>query len=257
VAHDDPDHAALRELVSIWTPHASTSSLVYSTGRSLAKYLELRAFAPPMPHPDLLICSVGTEIYRLVPTADDDRTPILVKEWSEFLSHNWDADQCRTIAADVSSHLVLQEASEQRPHKVSFHLDTVDQATAQDVVDRLQSALRAASLDAQVIYSGGRDVDVLPVRAGKGQACAWVLDLMEQGAGRPSVGTLVCGDSGNDRDLFIVPGVVGVAVRNAHPELRAFVEREIGSGNTNILFATRTCAGGIVEALAHFKLFEG
>lgn len=42
--------------------------------------------------------------------------------------------------------------------------------------------------------------------------------------GAPSDGVLVNGDSGNDIELFQVPGVMGTMVSNAHPELREWVE---------------------------------
>ena len=42
--------------------------------------------------------------------------------------------------------------------------------------------------------------------------------------GAPEDGVLVNGDSGNDIELFAVPGVRGTMVSNAHPELREWVE---------------------------------
>lgn len=42
--------------------------------------------------------------------------------------------------------------------------------------------------------------------------------------GAPEEGVLVNGDSGNDIELFEVPGVRGTMVSNAHSELREWVE---------------------------------
>ena len=42
--------------------------------------------------------------------------------------------------------------------------------------------------------------------------------------GEPPEGVLVNGDSGNDIELFAVPGVRGTVVANAHSELKEWVE---------------------------------
>ena len=68
----------------------------------------------------------------------------------------------------------LQGASEQRPHKLSYHLSAKGE-DAQKVISQLREALKTAGVRAKTIYSGGMDVDILPEGASKGEGLKFLL----------------------------------------------------------------------------------
>ena len=68
----------------------------------------------------------------------------------------------------------MQDPSEQRPHKLSYHL-TAKGDEAQSVISQLEEALTAAGVRAKIIYSGGMDVDILPEGASKGDGLKFLL----------------------------------------------------------------------------------
>lgn len=81
--HTDSAHTALLRFDNLWAAeYAHDSLLVFSTGRSLVKYNELRSQAPLLT-PALCIFSVGTEI-RYGATMEPDQ------DWENYLNEGWD-----------------------------------------------------------------------------------------------------------------------------------------------------------------------
>lgn len=211
------------------------TKIVYSTGRSPALYQELKADKKLL-EPDILVCSVGTEIYHHGSDTPD-------ATWSEKLSSAWDRERVVEISA-AFTELKPQPESEQRRFKVSYFLE---EKIAGKVLPELKSRLFQEGLDLQVIYSGGEDLDILPRNANKGTAMTFVREYLAIDVAQ----TVASGDSGNDIALFADKKEKGIIVGNAKSELLAWHET---NPNPNRYLAKASYAAGIAEGLQHFGL---
>lgn len=228
------DNQSLAELNTILQAHRQHLFLVYSTGRSLISYQHLCTEADLLT-PDALVTSVGTEIYE----RDSDRPN---SAWSAQLQKNWDRDLVAAIAQEFSV-LIPQEDEAQGPFKASYH---VAQEDAERILPELNACLQEKELAAQIIYSSGHDLDILPVAADKGNAMTFV----RQQFGVPLEQSVACGDSGNDRALFRNSEQQGIIVGNALSELLDWHQQQPSPFR---YLAKAHCAAGILEGLQYFQ----
>ncbi|KAL1199864.1 putative sucrose-phosphatase 3b [Cardamine amara subsp. amara] len=242
VDHQDHENLSLLRFNSLWEEsYRRDSLLVFSTARSPILYNALRK-EKPLLTPDIIITSIGTEIAYGNSMVPDDA-------WVETLnSDQWN----REIVLEETSkfpELTLQPKTEQRLHKVSFY---IDEGQGEPVTKELSQLLEKRGLDVKIIYSWGKNVDVIPRGAGKGEALEYLLKKLNSEGIFP-VNTLACGDSEHDAELYSIPDVHGVMVSNSQEELLKW-RSENALDNPKVIHSTERCADGIIQAIGHFNL---
>ncbi|MDN4525229.1 HAD-IIB family hydrolase [Fictibacillus fluitans] len=198
--------------------------LVYVTGRHHDSTMELIK-VENLPMPSILISDVGTEMYDF-----DD--PELHERWKKTLEEQWRPEEISRIADQCSG---LTPQSIPSSHRLSYFAE--DEAAFEEVKQKLEEN----GVPHKLIFSSGRDVDILPPNAGKGEALSFLLH--EKGWENANI--LIAGDSGNDRDM-ITMDYPAVVVGNCQDELKMLPEHPL------IFRAENHCAGGIREAWEHF-----
>lgn len=210
-----------------------TTTLVYVSGRSLAEQLQDIA-AHDLLLPDYVVSHVGTEIHRLPGEHPLD-------DWYRYVQGNFQRVALVDFLAKEAPMLEMQPDEQQTPLKVSYfgrNLTAVD-------LDTLQQTLIAAGYLVKLVYSHNVYLDVIPERAGLGTAVKFLVESLNLFPNQ----VFVCGDSGNDVDLFQY-GFRGIVVGNATRELKRAVE-------LRAYFSHAAYAAGLLEGLAHYKFFNG
>ncbi|MEW6416127.1 MAG: HAD family hydrolase [Pseudomonadota bacterium] len=224
------DRAGLIALNQVLRERPGGFGFGVATGRHLPSALEVLRQAR-VPHPDVLITAVGSEIHYGAALRPDTG-------WQRHIHYLWRRDALAALFADVPG-LTLQSPDQQSACKLSF---IVDPARAPSVRE-LKQRVRRAGLHANLIHSHDVYLDVLPVRASKGQAIRylaykWGLSLSA---------FLVAGDSGNDLEM-LVGDTQAVVVANHSAELEPL------RGLEQVYFAEAACAAGVLEGMMHYGL---
>ncbi len=179
---------------------------------------------------------VGTEIWLL---AGDGY--VEDPGWSSVISEAWEKQRVEAIIDEIPE-VVMQPDEWQTPFKSSYYLE-VDPA---DGLAHIHRRLAEEGLEAKVVYSADRFLDLLPPRSGKGEAVRYLADLL----GIPPHEVVTSGDTGNDLDMMRPElGFRSIAVGNATPELAEYRA-------PSLYHATASHAAGIREGLEQFGWLE-
>ena len=225
------DDQALARLVAFIKLHRRDFSFGVATGRSLES-----ATAVLTKHGvgglDFIIAAVGAEIYYA-------RNWMLDEGWRTHISRHWHRDRIQHALASLP-FLQPQESAVQREFKLSYFMEESADQLAQIHEIIVQQRLRA-----NLIYSGGKLLDVLPFRASKGKAVRylcykWSIPLDQ---------VLVAGDSGNDEEM-LRGEILGVVVGNYRPELEKL------RGLRSVYFSPERHAAGIIDGIQHYDFLR-
>lgn len=222
---------ATRRFKHAWEnlPARSRPLLAYASGRLVQDVIDLMA-TQVLPWPDYIIGGVGTQIY-------DGRQKRPLGAYSLKFRASWHLETIETIVGECPG-ITRQPSEFLHLYKSSWYLHD---ATAETIAT-LEKRLADSGQMVRIVYSSGRDLDVLPAESGKDKALRWLCCRLEI----PLSGVLVAGDTGNDAGMFLLPDVRGIVVENAQPEL---IEAVVKIPTFN---ATKVIADGVLEGLQYF-----
>ncbi len=206
--------------------------LGFSTGRHLASIEDFYQEKQARSRADFCICMVGTDVYF-----KNDGEYELDTAWHEIIRRQWNKSAVESILSRVvNAH--KQDDQWQSEFKSSYYLEN----NVESSLNQIQQELHDAHIDAKVVYSAGRFLDILPARSGKGEAVRYVADKL----GLSPDQVVTSGDTGNDIDMMREElGFRCIIVGNAAEELKSLQAEHIYHAEANY-------AGGIQEGLKSY-----
>ncbi len=224
---------SLAEFVRVIQENRRCTTFGIATGRRLDSALKvLRKYHIPLP--DVLITSLGTEIYYMPNLTRDSA-------WSYHIDHMW-RRRAVVRVLDQLAGLEMQPKVEQSKYKISYFYDPAIAPDVQEIVHLLYTYDQSVN----VVLAFGQYLDVVPARASKGFALRWVADTW----GIPLEHILAAGGSGADEDMMRGNTKSVVVANRHHEELSELTDIE------NIYFADRPFAAGILEAIEYYDFFR-
>ena len=226
---------AIRAFREAWEsiPAKTRPQLCYTSGRRLNGVLRTVQRAG-LPSPDFIISGLGTSIY-------DCKNQVVLKAFAEILEEEWDLEKVDHTVRECTN------AQKKLPHHQSQYKSTWywTAATAKDI-EHLRRHLDNAGVEAVVVYTKARDLDIIPRHANKGNALKWLLRHLDIDPAR----CIVAGDTAFDSGMFLINGIQGIVVDNAQPELLGAI---LGC---NIFEASSPVTIGVLEGLKYYGVID-
>lgn len=210
--------------------HRKRVSFCIVTGRRIDSAIALLR-RNGLPFPDVLITSLGTQIHYGAQLIADDA-------WTMHIDYLWQPASVRRALQELPG-LIPQIKNEQSRFKISYHYDP----SLAPPVEEINALMRSKELTVNVIHAFGQYLDILPVRASKGQALRYVAQRWDI----PLENILVAGGSGADEDMMRGNTLAVVVANRHHEELAQLEDLE------QIYFAQQDHALGILEAVEHYS----
>lgn len=225
----DPD--GLREFVEVIRMNRKRVTFGIATARRFDSALAVMN-KNDIPRPDVLISSMGTRIHHGHTLSEDNR-------WAAHIDHHWNRDRIVDALREQPA-MALQDKSRQSRFKISYNYDPAKAPAVEEII----ALLHQHEVTANVFFSFGQYLDIVPSRASKGLALRYVAMRLDI----PLNQVLVAGGSGADEDMMR-GNTLAVVVANRHREELSRLE-----DFDQVYFSNQAHARGILDAMDHYGL---
>jgi sucrose-phosphate synthase len=225
------DAQSLGKFVELLGRNRTISHFIIATGRRFDSALKLKK-KHKIPIPDILITSGGTEIYYAPKLTADTA-------WTKHIDYQWSPHRVKALLADFPG-LKIQPNTEQSRFKLSYYIDP-EKAD----IEEIKQLLNREELAVYAQTSFGQFLDILPLRASKGMALRYVVELLNI----PLKSVFVAGGSAADEGMMRGNTLAAVVSNRHQDELAQLDDIE------RIYLSHPPNAAGILEALEFYDFF--
>jgi len=226
-------NSSLKEFINIIKNMPKKIGFVVATGRTISSTHDMLNRIN-LPLPKAIISSAGSEIYY-----NYEGEQIYSKGWDAHISYMWNRDTIVNLLSGLK-FLQLQENEAQRIFKISYYT-----SESPEKIKMINRILIENKIKANIIFSHGLYLDILPLRASKGKAIRYL-------ANRWNIlydNILVAGESGIDKEI-LNSEFLGVVVANHSSELENL------KGKKKVYFSSHEYAGGLIDGIKHYDFLS-